>query len=89
MKQKRFSEEQIIRILREAESSESTVVDVVKKNGISEQTFYRWRRKFGGMDVSDAKRLRELEHENMQLKKALAEAVLANQVLRDINAKKW
>ena len=89
MKQKRFSEEQIIRILREAESSESTIVDVVKKNGISEQTFYRWRRKFGGMDVSDAKRLRELEHENMQLKKALAEAVLANQVLKDINAKKW
>jgi putative transposase len=89
MKAKRFSEEQIIRILREAESSESTIIEVVKKHGISEQTFYRWRKKFGGMSVAEAKRLRELEHENTQLKKALAEAVLANRILKEVNAKKW
>ncbi len=89
MKKKRHSEEQIIRILREAEATDAPILDVVKKHGISEQTFYRWKKKYGGMDVADAKRLKELEVENGRLKKALAEAVLANEVLKEVAGKKW
>lgn len=65
------------------------IVEFVKGKGVSEQTFYRWKKKYGGMDVADAKRLKELEKENARLKKALAEAVLAGEVLKEINGKKW
>ena len=85
---KRFTEEQIIRILQEAEASANTR-DVCRKHNISEQTFYRWRNKFGGMEVSEARRLRELEKENAELKKMVAEQALDIRMLKDVNAKKW
>jgi putative transposase len=75
MKKSRFSEEQIIAILREQEAGVKTA-DVCRKHGISQPTFYNWKAKFGGMDVSDAKRLRALEDENAKLKRLLAEAML-------------
>jgi putative transposase len=85
---KRFTEEQIVRILHEAEGGMSTR-DVCRKHGIAEQTFYRWKTKYGGMDVSDAKRLKALERENSDLKKIVADLTLDNRMLRDVNAKKW
>lgn len=88
MKGKRYSEEQIIGILKEHEAG-AKVVDLVRQHGISEQSFYRWKSKFGGMEVSEAKRLRELESENGRLKKLLAEAELDKAMLRDVVQKKW
>ena len=88
MKGSRFSEEQIIGILREQEVG-ATTADVCRKHGISEATFYKWKAKFGGLDVSDAKRLKALEDENGKLKKLLAEAMLDIAVLKDINSRKW
>jgi len=88
MKRKRFTEEQIIGILREQESGVKTA-DVCRRHGISEATFYKYKAKFGGMDVSDARRLKALEDENAKLKKLLAEAMLDNAMLKDIAAKKW
>jgi putative transposase len=88
MKKNRFSEEQIIAILREQEVGAKTA-DVCRKHGISDATFYKWKAKFGGMDVSDARRLKTLEDENGKLKKLLAEAMLDNAMLKDIAAKKW
>ena len=88
MTRSRFSEEQIIGILREQEAGQKTA-DVCRRHGISEGTFYKWKAKFGGMDVSDAKRLKELEVENARLKKLLAETVLDNAMLKDIASKKW
>jgi putative transposase len=88
MKGKRYSEEQIIGILKEHEAG-AKVVDLVRQHGISEQSFYRWKSKFGGMEVSEAKRLRELESENARLKKLLAEAELDKAMLRDVVQKKW
>ena len=85
---KRFTEEQIVRILREADG-ELTARDVIRKHNISEQTFYRWKSKFGGMCVSEVRRLKELEQENMELKKIVAELTLDNRMLRDVNEKKW
>ena len=88
MKRKRFSEEQIITILKEHEAG-STVVDLARYHGVAENTIYRWKSKYGGMEVSDAKRLRVLEAENSKLKRLYADAMLDNQALREINIKKW
>jgi putative transposase len=88
MKQKRFTEEQIIKALKEVDGG-AEVRDVCRRLGVSEQSFYRWRRKFGGLEVSDAKRLRELEIENGRLKRIVADLTLDNQILRDVNSKKW
>ena len=84
---KRFSEEQIIRIMKEAEAI-GNVREVCRQHNIAEQTLFRWRRKFGGMELSEAKRLRELERENSQLKNMVAELSLDNRMLRDVVAKK-
>lgn len=88
MKRSRFSEEQIIAILREQETGMKTA-DVCRKHGISEATFYKYKAKFGGMDVSDARKLKALEDENAKLKKLLAEAMLDNAMLKDVASKKW
>ena len=88
MRRSRFSEEQIIGILRDQEAGMATA-EVCRKHGISQPTFYAWKAKFGGMRVSDAKRLRQLEAENTRLKKLLAEAMLDNAVLKDITSRKW
>lgn len=88
MKKKRYSEEQIIGILREAESGMS-VADVCRKHGVSAASFYGWRTKYAGMQVSDAKRLRELEDENRRLKRLVADQALDISLLRDVNRKKW
>lgn len=88
MKRIRFTEEQIIAILREHEAGAKTG-DLARKHGISEATLYNWKAKYGGMDVSDARRLKQLEAENAKLKKALAEAVLDTSALRELLAKKW
>ena len=85
---KRFSEEQIIRILKEAEA-EGNARAVIRNHNISEQTFYRWRKKYGGMDVSEARRLRSLEKENAELKKMVAELSLDKRMLQDVLSKKW
>jgi putative transposase len=88
MKRKRFTEEQIIAILLEHEAGVQTI-DLARKHGISEATLYNWKAKFGGMDVSDAKRLRALEDENGKLKKLLADAMLDNSALKTLLARKW
>jgi len=88
MKRSRFSEEQIIAILREHEAGVKTD-EVCRKHGISSATLYKWKAKYGGMEVSDARRLKALEEENSKLKKLLAETMLDNAVLKDIAAKKW
>jgi putative transposase len=85
---KRFSEEQIIGFLREADKGVA-VKDLCRKHGFSEASYYLWRSKFGGMDVSDAKRLKALEAENARLKKLLAESMLENEVTREALRKKW
>jgi len=88
MKRSRFSEEQIIGILREQEAG-SLTADVCRKHGVSSATFYKWKAKFGGLDVSDARRLKALEDENGKLKKLLAETMLDIAILKDINSRKW
>ena len=88
MKRSRFSEEQIIAILKQQESGISTV-DVCREHGISSATFYKWKAKFGGLEVSDARRLKALEDENTKLKKLLAEQMLDNAMLKDVASRKW
>jgi transposase-like protein len=83
----RFSEEQMVGMLREADRS--SVAEVAKKYGVSEQTLYNWRKHFAGLDPSDVKRLRQLEQENARLKKLVAERDLEIEVMKEINAKKW
>ena len=85
---KRFTESQIIGFLREAEAG-VPIKELCRKHGFSEASYYLWRSKFGGMSVSDAKRLRELETENTRLKKLLAESILENEVTREALRKKW
>ncbi len=89
MKKSRFTEEQIVKILAEAESGQDTIQAVCRKHGISEHTFYRWRTKYGGATQSEISRLRELERENARLKKIVAERDLEIDVLKEIAAKKW
>lgn len=85
---KRFSEEQIIRVLKEAEAGVKTS-DLCRTHGISEATFYNWKAKFGGMDVSDAKRLKQLEAENAKLKRLLADAELDKLMMKELLSKNW
>jgi len=88
MKRKRFSEEQIIKILKEVEAG-AKVTDMCRKHGFSQQTFYRWKSKYGGLDINEARRLKHLEEENRRLKKAVADLTLDVQILKEINSKKW
>lgn len=85
---KRYTPEHIVSTLREAETSDETVEVFCRRKGISEVSFYRWRAKYGGMDQSEAKKLKTLEVENGKLKRLLAEAILANDVLKEVVAKK-
>jgi putative transposase len=88
MKRGRFTEEQIIAVLREHEAGAKTG-ELARKHGVSEATLYNWKAKYGGMDVSEAKRLRMVEDENRKLKKLLAESMLDNSALKELLAKKW
>lgn len=88
MKKQRFSEEQIIAVLKEQEAG-AKAADLCRKHGISEATFYNWKAKYGGMEVSEAKRLKALEDENAKLKKLLAEQMLDAAALRELLSKKW
>ena len=88
MKRSRFTEEQIIGILREQEAGVATA-EVCRRHGVSSATFYKWKAKFGGMDVSEARRLKTLEDENARLKRMLADAMLDNVALKDLLGKKW
>ncbi|MBW4332295.1 transposase [Stakelama sp. CBK3Z-3] len=88
MKRSRFSEEQIIAVLKEQEAGMPTA-DVCRRHGISSATFYKWKSKYGGLEVSDARRLPQLEQENARLKKLLADSMLDNAMLKEISAKKF
>jgi len=88
MQRKRFTDEQIIGILKEHEAG-CRVPDLARRHGVAENTIYRWKSKFGGMEVSDARRLRDLEAENQRLKRLYADAMLDNAALKDVLSKKW
>ena len=88
MKRSRFSEEQIIAILKEQEAG-VPVADLCRKHGVSNASIYKWKAKYGGMDVSEARRLKALEDENARLKKLLADSMLDNAALKDLLGKKW
>jgi putative transposase len=88
VKRKRHSEEQIIGILKQHEAG-APVKELIRQAGVTEQTFYRWKSKYGGMEVSDAKKLRQLEEENRKLKTMVADLLLDNKILKDVTAKKW
>ena len=88
MRKSRYSEEQIIAVLREAEGGRK-VPELCREHGIAQDTFYRWRRKYGGMEVSDARRLKELEEENRKLRKVVADLSLDKEALKDALSRKW
>jgi putative transposase len=88
MKGKRYSPEQIIKILREAEAAASAR-EVIRRHGVSEQTFYRWKKVYAGMEVSDVKRFKLMQAENSQLKRLVADQALKISLLEDVNSKKW
>ena len=88
MKRTRFTEEQIIGLLKEAEAGAKTA-DLARRHGVSEATIYNWKAKYGGLEVSEAKRLRSLEEENGKLKRLLADTMLDNAALKDLLSKKW
>jgi putative transposase len=88
MRRSRFSEEQIIGVLKEQEAGAATT-EVCRRHGISEWTFYRWKRAYGGLEVSEARRLKALEEENARLKRLVAEQALDNQMLKDLLRKNW
>ncbi len=89
MKQSRFTEKQIVEILEEGQRGQQTVEELCRKHEIHKQTYYGWRKKFGGMSGDDVQKMRQLEQENARLKRALADAMLDNQILKELNAKKW
>ena len=89
MKESKFSEEQIIKILRQAATGEQTIAAVCREHAIAENTFYKWRQKYGGMEVAEAKRLRELEKENARLKRLLADRMIEIDAMKEVVAKKW
>ena len=88
MRSSRFTEEQIVAILKESEGGTPTK-ELIRRHGISSATFYNWRRKYGGLEVSEARRLKQLEDENARLKRLVADLSLDNTVLKDIVSKKW
>ena len=88
MKRKRFTEEQIIGVLQEGEAG-LAVADLLRKHGISQGTYYRWKAKYGGLDINEARRLKALEMENRRLKRLVADQALDIQILKEINSKKW
>jgi len=88
MRRRRFSEEQILRMLKEAERGRP-VAEVIRTHGVSKESFYRWKRKYGGMKLDEMKRLRQLEDENRRLKKLVADLSLDKQALQDLLARKW
>lgn len=88
MKGKRFTEEQIIKVLKQAETG-VPIKELCRQHGVSQGSFYKWKSKYGGMEVSDAKKLRGLEDENRRLKKLVADLSLDIQILKDVNSKKW
>jgi putative transposase len=88
VRKSQFSEQQIIGILREAEAGRA-VKDLCRDHGVSQETFYRWRRKYGGMEVSDAQRLKQLEDENRKLKRLVADLTLDKEALKDVLGRKW
>lgn len=88
MTRKRYTEEQIIGILKESEAGANTQ-ELCRKHGMSDASFYKWKAKYGGMDVSDARRLKTLENENSRLKRIVADLTLDNQALKELNSKNW